>query len=121
MKSFLIITLFLFSAANARANTVENSARSLVHLLDYLAQDYGEAVSKGRIINVPEYKEQIEFCDSAIDTNNKLPENRRTHEITAKLHQLKALIAGKASHESVAQMAQEIKSEVVRVSRIEVA
>ena len=44
-----------------------------VHLLDYIAVDYGEAVSAGRVKNADEYKEMTEFAANVLDTIAKLP------------------------------------------------
>ena len=46
--------------AGAQA-TVEDTARGVVHLLDYIAVDYAAAVEDGWVRDEVEYREQLEF------------------------------------------------------------
>ncbi len=100
----------------------EKSPRALVHLLDYLARDYGGAVSDdGKIINQTEYKEQLEFCRSAKDINSNLEFTKNNREITSKLQELNNLISHRAPSEKVSRRAQELKALIVKIAGIEVA
>src|SRR5207245_2076690 len=58
------------SAATPGAAPSASSAKSprlLVHLLDYVAQDYGGAVANGRVTSENEYREQLEFSRNALE------------------------------------------------------
>src|SRR5436190_20671813 len=64
IKRYFFILLFLAIGSHAFANNPESS-RILVHMLNYLGQDYKHAVSQGKIISQDEYNEQLEFCENA--------------------------------------------------------
>jgi high-affinity iron transporter len=117
---FISVALLVSSVA-AQAASSERSPRFLVHLLDYLAKDYGGAVAHGRISSESEYHEQVEFSRSALETNQDLSETRATPEIATKLKALNQLIAEKADSEKVSRLAREIQAEVIQVARLEVA
>lgn len=63
MRWFLYLCLLL-TFSNVRASGAE-SARMLVHTLNYLSSDYGNAVSEGKVVNAEEYEEMEEFCENA--------------------------------------------------------
>ncbi len=111
-------TFFLFISISYAAPQ-EQSPRFLVHLLDYLAQDYGAAVSNGKVINPYEYEEQIEFIDAALETQAVL--SSTTPQITRELQELKTLIQNKAPHEKVSELARSIQSQVITMTKLEVA
>lgn len=120
MKKFssLLFTL-LFLAAGA--NATEYSPRFLVHLLDYLAKDYGGAVANGKVTSSSEYQEQIEFCKTAVETNQHLIETRMNPEIQTQLKKLNSLINRKADAEVVSKLAREIQAQVIQVSHLQIA
>ena len=60
-----IAAAILCSSASAAAASREESARRLVHLLDYIAVDYPATVSEGVVLDAFEYQEQIEFSARA--------------------------------------------------------
>ena len=117
---FISVAL-LVSSVVAHAASSERSPRFLVHLLDYLAKDYGGAVAHGKVLNESEYHEQIEFSRSALETNQGLYETRATPEIATKLKALNQLIATKSDAASVSRLAREIQAQVIQVARLEVA
>ena len=49
------------------SDSSEQSPRFAIHLLDYLAHDYGGSVENGKVISPSEYAEQKEFLE---DKNN---------------------------------------------------
>lgn len=60
---FLILATVFSSLAQAKN---ENDARLLVHTLNYLGGDYGNAVKNGKITNEDEYAEMLEFSESSL-------------------------------------------------------
>ncbi|MBY0472146.1 cytochrome c/FTR1 family iron permease [bacterium] len=118
--NFISIAL-LISSVMAQAASSERSPRFLVHLLDYLAKDYGGAVAHGKVLSESEYHEQVEFSRSALETNQELAETRAAPEIATKLKSLNQLIARKADAEQVSRLAREIQIKVIEVARLEVA
>lgn len=111
----------LISSVMAQAAPPERSPRFLVHLLDYLAKDYGGAVAQGKVLSESEYHEQVEFSRSALETNQRLAETQGAPEIATKLKTLNHLITEKADAERVSQLAREIQAKVIQVARVEVA
>lgn len=103
------------------AADAEHSPRFLVHLLDYLAKDYGGSVQNGKIINQSEYHEQVEFCESAVDTNKLLYETKGYSEISSQLNELRTLIQNKADEKKVAELARSIQIRIIQITNLEVA
>jgi high-affinity iron transporter len=97
------------------------SPRTVVHLLDYLAQDYAGAVSAGKVTNPTEYQEQIEFARSALALSRESPELRGDSAILSGLAALNALIDRKASLAEVSQLALQLRQEVLARSGIAAA
>jgi high-affinity iron transporter len=112
----LAVLLLLAGTASAQVGAPEpdvSAARSLVHILDYLAKDYAAAVSGGEIIDALEYREMVEFSASAaalledLDVGEDLIESTRL---------LQADIASREAPELVASRAQAIRTGVIAVS-----
>jgi high-affinity iron transporter len=112
------LAVFLFSVFST---ATENSPRTIVHLLDYLAKDYGGAVQNGKVISKDEYHEQVEFSDTAVEVAKNIPEIKSNKKISGALDKLHDLIAHKASPEQVASLAQSIRKDVIVVTKLEVA
>jgi high-affinity iron transporter len=63
LGAFLLLLILI---SPLRASETASSPAFVVHLLDYLAQDYRGAVSGGKVISASEYQEQVEFSRSAL-------------------------------------------------------
>src|SRR4051794_7691052 len=120
-KLNLALAFVVVTSSYAPADSLEHSSRAVVHLLDYLAQDYGGAVANGKITSQSEYKEQIEFSETAAEINKNLNETKGHPEIQSRLEKLKNLIAKRAGADEVARLAQQVKSGIIKVSGLEVA
>lgn len=119
VKSRFVVAVFLaLFSFNAFA---EQSPRVIVHLLDYLSQDYGGAVANGKVIDKEEYEEQVEFSQSAIDTAKALPALQNQREIIDRLTALRKLVDHKGPTSEVAKLAQGIKTDVIRITGLEMA
>lgn len=62
MKYILSSLLLLLSGVSIQAST--DNGRLMVHLLDYVATDYSNAVSQGVIVDSFEYQEMLDFSSS---------------------------------------------------------
>lgn len=105
-KLLFFLTLFCGTLAFAEKNEKELA----VHLLSYLAQDYGEAVQEGRVISKPEYQEQVDFITEVLrisDTNNF------DADIENDIFELNKSILNKAKVEEVSRSATELKSKIL--------
>ena len=92
---FLALGLFA-NAAQAAAPTVEDSARQIWQLLDYLAVDYAGAVDNGKVIAADEYAEMQEFAQTAGQQLAGLPDKPEKTALLAQAASLKGAIAAKA-------------------------
>lgn len=81
-----------------------------VHLLSYLAQDYGEAVQEGKVKNQSEYSEQQEFILEVLKTSK---EQHFPKGIQTSIANLKDLIDKKSDVQEVALMANKIKWKII--------
>src|ERR1700690_2098221 len=79
-------------AAASSGDEGEKSPRLLVHLLDYLAVDYGGAVKNGKVLSLSEYKEQLEFVKTVVELSQTLPEVKSSPEIQTLVLTLSNLI-----------------------------
>lgn len=62
-----ILTVVILTPGLASAtSSVDDAAQRIVHLLDYIAVDYGVAVEDGAVVDELEYREQLEFA-SGVD------------------------------------------------------
>jgi len=98
-----------------------HSPRLLVHLLDYLAADYGGAVQKGKVIDDGEYAEQLEFSKTVLSLGKTLPELKGEPAITELCQGLDDLIRAKGDPEKVAALARDIQSKVMKIARFATA
>lgn len=69
----LSLTLLLGPLASADEPSIQNRAKQIWQVLDYLAVDYGAAVSDGQIIEEAEYIEMQEFSQNAEQQLSELP------------------------------------------------
>ena len=98
----------------------ERSPRLLVHLLDYLARDYGGAVSEdGRVLSRLEYDEQIEFAKEASEANKTLSQTGSAPELQGELEDLYQGILAKAPPADVSALARKIQARIIEVSGLE--
>jgi len=115
------LSLALSPRAFAAPEEPGHSPRLLVHLLDYLAADYGGAVQKGKVIDDGEYAEQLEFSKTVLSLGKTLPELKDAEGIAGLCQSLDDLIHAKGEPEKVAALAREIQSKVMKVARFPVA
>jgi hypothetical protein len=99
--SALVAALLLALAAPARADadSAEVEAQRLVHILGYVAADYGAAVEHGAVINEDEYKEQLTLLDDAARIVGRLEKTAPagTAGLAAGLSRVRALVEAKAA------------------------
>ena len=116
---FLLLA-FCLAAPFGWAKTPE-APRLIVHLLDYLAQDYGGAVQGGKVVNEGEYREQVEFMALVMQAEKELPADSRGPEFRDGLLQLQSLILQKADPSQVAPLARRLQSDLLKTSGLQVA
>jgi high-affinity iron transporter len=97
----VLFALSFFSAAMAETSDVETAWR----LLDYIAVDYGGAVSHGMVSSPSEYAEQKEFAATVAAKLATLPPNRDRQALVTEAARLQRAIDDKADGEKVAGIA----------------
>src|SRR5829696_10309328 len=90
----MVVAVLLFSGSPAQG--AEPSAREVVHLLDYIAQDYAGAVANGTVISAEEFAEMREFARSAVQIGSEVPELAADPKIGTELRALANLIEQRA-------------------------
>ncbi len=111
-------------AADARAQApadAEREARALVHMLDYIAVDYPDAVREGRVINEPEYAEQVEFAGVVRARIGGLGPGAAREALAADARALEAAIRARAPEEEVAAIAGRMRERLVQAYGVTLA
>ena len=114
----LLVALILSSSPVQGAQA---SPRALVHLLDYIAQDYGGAVADGKVVSAQEFAEMGEFSRSALQLGAELPQLSGNPEIRTQLRVLANLIEHRGPPSEVARQARLIKNEIIERTHLQVA
>lgn len=106
--SSILITLPALSA------TTDVDAKQIWQLLDYVAVDYEGAVQQGSIVSESEFKEMMDFSDSALSQAKQLPETSSSHELIQKIVNLQSLVEAKAEPQQVSALAREANEILLR-------
>lgn len=117
-KKILVVYAFFFSVS-AFAETLNPSI--VVHLLDYLAKDYGGAVQNGKVLSESEYAEQKEFASIVQKSAQAIDSFKKDAQFEDKINALVAKIEVKASAEEVAKDARSLQAQAIKLAGIEVA
>lgn len=118
---FLVVFALVFCGDKLRGAQLEQSPRGLIHLLDYLATDYGGAVDRGKILDQNEYAEQKEFAEMASEIGATLSKDAKYSLVHGDLNSLHKMIASLADASLVSAKAIAIKNEVIRISGIPIS
>lgn len=105
----------------AHSESTCDPVRVLIHLLDYVGQDYAGAVKDGKVLSIPEYEEQKEFTGKAWETRTDLKDTALRASIEPDLAHLQQLVLEKAAPDSIEKVSREIKQRLIGVSGIATA
>ncbi len=119
MKLILLFFILFSSSLFADSKQNQEEARTAVHLLSYMAQDYAGAVEEGKIKDQGEYSEQLEFAEIILKNLSQLkkssaewePLEKRAHILISKVKELK-------STEEVSPFALELKNAVIILGKL---
>lgn len=117
----LIAGLGVASTSSAAESAVEAKAKQVWQLLDYVAVDYGGAVSKGAVLKASEYAEMQEFASAAERQLSELPPGDVNVKLQAQAAHLRSAIAEKAEPAAVAQLAHGLAGDVLKAYPFSVA
>jgi high-affinity iron transporter len=105
--------LALMMAAALPVHAEERAAQTVVHILDYVAGDYGGAVEAGRVKSADEYREMVEFTTQVVEQLKALPPSAQSPALGAQAAGLQQLVANKADAPEVAQAAGKLRWAII--------
>lgn len=115
MKYILLMGLLL-------SLQVKADPRLIIHLTDYLANDYSGAVGEdGKILSEGEYAEQIEFSKVVTTESLNDPDLQANSELINDVKALESFINTKTPPSLVIPLARKIQKSVIKLSKIELA
>ena len=105
------IFLCLFLLISNVALAAKNENELAVHLLSYLAQDYGAAVEDGKIKSKEEYQEQLDFSNEVVRISS---DNAYDSDLKNSVLALNRGILDKKGADEISSMANKIKAEILK-------
>lgn len=119
MKTLLIAIIISFSFL-AQAQD-KSSPELVIHLLDYLAKDYGGAVQNGKVISQGEYSEQVEFIEIVVKNAQGFDKLKANQEFIAGVSNLEKIIKSKGSPDDVLKLARSLQGQAIALAGINVS
>lgn len=119
MKTILLALIFTFSFPSLAQE--KSSPELVIHLLDYLAKDYGGAVQNGKVVSESEYKEQIEFVEIVASNAYGFDKLKADEKFIASVRNLEKLIKSQASADEVAKLARALQGQAISLAGINVS
>lgn len=121
-RTMAVLAVFLClvgvsTIAHAETADVQTAWR----LLDYMAVDYGGAVSGGRIKSVSEYAEMTEFAASVSARLMALPPTPARGQLITGATQLRGVIAAKGEPKEVARIAHSLAADLLKAYPVPLA
>lgn len=120
MTSFKLFLLSFFTLCATITFAVDSeSSRILIHTLNYLGEDYKNAVADGKVINEDEYKEMGQFSESAQKYYRELSTAWSDSDSVAVGELIQALTDGvqrKETPEFIAGKAHETKLKIIAIT-----
>lgn len=117
---FHLFTL-LFCCGLSAAVHAQESAQSVLHLLDYIGVDYSGAVADGKVTSADEYAEMREFAAQARTLIKTLPAKGEQAALIAAADTLVQGIDDKTSPAAIARQASALRWAVIGAYQISVA
>ncbi|MFT3885908.1 MAG: FTR1 family protein [Flavobacteriales bacterium] len=117
----LLLALAIGTAVRAAGTPVDEQARSVVHMLDYVSVDYPDFVKDGRVVDAAEYAEQLEFAGQVVALLEQMPATPDGAALIAEARALQAQVAAKADGAAVSAQANALRTKVIAAYRLVVA
>jgi high-affinity iron transporter len=122
MKIFFNILLVVISLVfSLQVRGEANSPDLVVHLLDYLAKDYGGAVQNGKVISKTEYAEQLEFSETIQKNAEKSEKLNKNSTFIQGLKDLRSIIQNRGSADDVARLARKLQQDAILLADLQVS
>ena len=114
-----LLALAATVAAGAKLVPASDDARRLAAILDYVAGDYGAAVTDGAVVDAHEYEEQLELLEEARALASRLPSTELP--LLDRVTGLEARVRTRAGADVFAHEARALRREVVTRYHVQVA
>ena len=122
LRPLAVLGILLFALGTSVAAQAETTdVQTAWRLLDYMAVDYGAAVSGGRVKSASEYAEMTEFAASVSTRLAALPSTPARGQLIAGATRLQAVIAAKGAHEDVARIAHGLAADLLKAYPVPLA
>ena len=115
-RRFLLLALLAFPPS-----LPAQEAQTILHLLDYIAVDYPEAIEDGKVKNEDEYKEMLEFTSQVRSRVAALPQNPRKDELISRTKALRDLVERKEAAPAVAAASGKLRWAIVEAYELRLA
>lgn len=126
-----VVLMILIASMSHRAmakpqtsDSTNSSARALVHILDYISQDYAGAVNDGKVTSASEYNEQKQLANTASSLLGDLT-GKRVIPVKSDLSQHMGILLNRIQHkepaDSISASAQFLKNEIIKITGMAVA
>ncbi|APV52492.1 hypothetical protein BWI17_16145 [Betaproteobacteria bacterium GR16-43] len=112
VRNLAAVFLLLFVSIAAPTARAQDPSM-VVHLLDYIAVDYAEAVLDGKVRNADEYKEMTDFAANVAEGIAKLADAPQKASLAQRAESLKEMVAAKASPTAVSAAASALRQSLV--------
>jgi high-affinity iron transporter len=120
-RGLTVLALLLVVAGTPGWAAAAPPAQMILHLLDYVAVDYPEAVKDGQVADDGEFKEQLDFVTHAIAMLGALPQQPERAALVAQARQLLALVEARGPAGEVTRVVGEIRAALIKAYRVPVA
>ena len=120
---FILLAVISIFGGDVKAEPLasQKTPSMVVHLLDYMAKDYGGAVKDGQVISQSEYKEQLEFAEIIYTTAHALPQFSTDKNFTSNIDKFFNSVKKKASETEISSLARTLQMDAIRLAKIEIA
>lgn len=119
-RPIITVSLLLWLGL-AGASSFQDNAQTALHLLDYIAVDYGEAVAGGQIKNAGEYQEMREFAAQTLTLIERLPAHSEHTKLLTAAQALAKRIEAKETPAQIAAQANELRWSVIDAYQVRIA
>lgn len=115
----LLLAVSLHGVSSA-APAGDESAQTIVHMLDYVGVDYPEFVQDGEVLDADEYAEQREFATQVITLLGQLPAVPSQPALLERARELLARIDAKAPGSEVSALSSEVRAGTIQAWNLQV-
>ncbi|MEO5788222.1 cytochrome c/FTR1 family iron permease [Gelidibacter sp.] len=119
LMAFILVSI---TTSNVFSQSNDQTTETVIHLLDYIARDYPEAVQNGEIVDADEYEEMLEFSAQAYDlTKEGSFLSEKDKNVLEALEQLKIFVQEKKSATEVGELSRRIRNSLIEITGIQTA